>query len=88
MSIEQHRTDHVFAVIEQLVEAGHIQFRPGHIADVLREAGTPMLNWEIRGELSRLEAAGLIESDDKTGAYLLAIPETESESEAKSRRTG
>jgi hypothetical protein len=84
LSIEQHRTDQVFAVIEQLVESGHTQFRPGHIADVLREAGVPMLNWEIRGELSRLEAAGLIAGDDKTGAYLLARPESES----KSRSTG
>jgi hypothetical protein len=84
LNIEQHRTDQVFAVVEQLVETGYTQFRPGHIADVLREAGTPMLNWEIRGELSRLEAADLIASDDKTGAYLLAKPE----SEAKSRSTG
>jgi hypothetical protein len=80
LSVEQHRTDQVFAVIEQLVESGHPQFRPGHIADVLREAGVPMLNWEIRGELARLEAAGLIANDDKTGAYLLARPESESKS--------
>lgn len=71
MSIDQHRTDQVFAVIEALAEAGAAEFRPGHIADSLREAGHPMLSWEIRGELSRLEAAGLISADDKTGAYRL-----------------
>ncbi len=72
MSIDQHRTDQVFAVIESLVEAGTTAFKPGHIADALRESGHPMLSWEIRGELARLEAAGLIAVDEKTGAYRLA----------------
>ena len=58
-------------MIESLVEAGATEFRPGHIADNLREAGHPMLSWEIRGELARLEAAGLISADEKTGAYQL-----------------
>ena len=31
-----------------------------------------MLSWEIRGELSRLEAEGLITADDTTGAFALA----------------
>jgi DNA-binding GntR family transcriptional regulator len=72
LSIEQHRTDQVYEVIRALIENGTREFRPGHIADALREAGSPMLSWEIRGELSRLEAAGLIKSDPKTGAYALA----------------
>ena len=72
MSIDQHRTDQVFAVIEALAEAGAAEIRPGHIADRLRESGNPMLTWEIRGELARLEAAGLIAADEKTGAYRLS----------------
>ena len=72
MSIDQHRTDQVFVAIEQLVASGRTEFRPGHLADALREAGSPMLTWEIRGELSRLEAAGLIVSEPRTGAYTLA----------------
>ena len=80
MSIEQLRSDQILAVIEQLAEAGHVEFRPGHIADALRSAGQPMLNWEIRGELSRLEAEALITSDQKTGAYSL--------SKSASRKTG
>ena len=59
-------------MIEALAEAGTTEFRPGHIADNLREAGHPMLSWEIRGELGRLEAAGLIAADPKTGAYQLS----------------
>jgi hypothetical protein len=74
LSIDQHRTDQVFAVIESIVENGKPEFRPGHIADALREAGTPLLTWEIRGELARLEAASAITSNDQTGAYSLATP--------------
>ena len=44
-------------MIEALAEAGAEEIRPGHIADNLRESGHPMLTWEIRGELARLEAA-------------------------------
>lgn len=71
LSIDQHRTDHVYAVIKSLVDAGHSEFRPGLIADTLREAGEPMLSWEIRGELARLEAAGQISCNPTTGAYSL-----------------
>jgi len=72
LSTDQLRTDQVFTVIESLTDDGQTEFRPGHIADRLRESGQPMLTWEIRGELARLEAAGLISSDEETGAYRLA----------------
>ncbi len=71
MSIDQHRTDQVYAVVQAIVEAGHANFRPGHIADALRESGHPMLSWEIRGELAQLEADGLVQSDPATGDYRL-----------------
>ena len=71
LSTDHLRTNQVFTVIESLAESGD-EFRPGHIADRLRESGRPMLTWEIRGELARLEAAGLITSDEETGAYRLA----------------
>lgn len=58
--------------IQSLLEAGLTEFRPGHIADALREAGKPMLSWEIRTELAQLEAAGLVSADPATGAYRLA----------------
>jgi Fe2+ or Zn2+ uptake regulation protein len=71
VGIDQLRTDQVYAVIEAIVANGQTDFRPGHIADALREAGSPMLSWEIRGELSRLEAEGLISADATTGAFAL-----------------
>ncbi len=72
MSTDKLRTNQVFTTIESLAESGLAEFRPGHIADRLRESGRPLLTWEIRGELARLEAAGLITSDEETGAYRLA----------------
>lgn len=71
MSIDEHRTDEIYAVIRSLVASGTPSFRPGHIADALREAGDPLLSWEIRGELARLESRGLISVDPATGAYSL-----------------
>ena len=80
MGIDQHRTDQVYLVIESLVSAGQAEFRPGHIADALRDAGSPILTWEIRMELARLEAEGLVQVDETSGAYTLAKP--------ASRKTG
>ena len=80
MSIDKHRTDQVYAMIQRIVDEGRAEFRPGHIADALRAEGMPLLTWEIRGELSRLQAEGLIQADPKTGAWSLAA--------AASRKTG
>ena len=71
MSIDQHRTDEIYAVIRSLAASGTPSFRPGHIADALRNAGEPLLSWEIRGELSKLAARGLVSVDPATGAYSL-----------------
>ena len=71
LTIDQHRTDQVLEVIQRIVDAGQTDFRPGHIADELREEGLPLLSWEIRGELSRLAAEGLIEADPATGNWSL-----------------
>lgn len=71
MNTDARRTDNVFAVI-QTVAADKPEFRPGDLASFLRERGTPMGVWEIRGELSRLEQRGVIENDPATGAWSLA----------------
>ena len=68
LSNDQRVTDNVFAAVRE-VAAGTPTFRPGDIASHLRDKGQPMGAWEIRGELSRLEAAGLISNDPITGAW-------------------
>lgn len=69
MSLAQRRTKLVLSVIESLVAEGRSEFRPGDIATRLREQNQPLGIWEVRGELSNLEAAGVIELDDDTAAW-------------------
>ena len=80
MTTEQRRTDKVYATIVELVDSGTRLFRPGTVAAFLRERGEPIDTWELRGEFSNLEAAGLISVDPATSDWSLA-----SES---SRKTG
>ncbi len=69
MSIEQRRTKRIFEVIQEIVGADGKGFRPGDIASVLRERGQPLGAWEIRGQLSILEAEGLIRLEPDSGAW-------------------
>lgn len=72
MSLEQHRTKLVLSVIDKLVAEGRTEFRPGDIVSRLREQNQPLATWEVRGELSNLEAAGMLASDATTGAWMPA----------------
>lgn len=72
--------DLVAAVVEKLAADGRTAFRPGDVVSQLREQNQPMGTWEVRGELSKLEAEGLIENDPDTGVWRVA-PE-------RSRKTG
>lgn len=80
MSLEQRRTDLVMAVIEKLVADGAGTFRPGEVVEQLRKQNQPMGAWEVRGELSRLEAEGTLALDPDTAEWRLA--------QQRSRRTG
>lgn len=64
--------DLVAAVVEKLVAEGRAEFRPGDVVSQLREQNQPMGTWEVRGELSKLEAEGLIENDPDTGVWRVA----------------
>ena len=74
MSNDQRVTDNVLAAVRE-VAASMPAFRPGDVASLLRDKGEPMGAWEIRGELSRLEAAGLLSNDPVTGTWSV-IPES------------
>jgi len=65
------RTDLVLGVFKELVANGSDGVRPGAINDRLRELGQPMGTWEVRGELSTLEASGDIVIDEASGAWHL-----------------
>jgi hypothetical protein len=71
LSIGHRRTKLVFSTFEELAGDGHKEIRPGDITTRLRERNLPLSYWEVRGELSNLEAEGLIEVDAETGAWRL-----------------
>jgi len=71
LNTDRRRSDTIYAVIQQIAE-DRPEFRPGDIADFLRDKGQPMGVWEIRAELSRLEAKGLLSNDANTGNWSLS----------------
>lgn len=71
MSLEKRQIDQVLTVIENLVAAGTTSFRPGHVADALRETAEPMGTWHIRSILSHLEQQGAIQIDPQTSHWSL-----------------
>ncbi len=80
MSLDQRRTDLVIAVIEKLVADGRTAFQPGDVVERLRQQNQPMGSWEVRGELSRLQAEGALALDPETAQWRLA--------KQKTRKTG
>ena len=72
MSIGHRRTKLVFTTFEELAVEGRSEIRPGDITQRLRERNQPLSYWEVRGELSNLEAEGLIEARPETGGWQLA----------------
>jgi hypothetical protein len=71
LSIGHRRTKLVFTTFEELVVEGQSEIRPGDITQRLREKNLPLSYWEVRGELSNLEAEGLIEVRPETGGWQL-----------------
>lgn len=69
MSIDRKRTETLYALICQLAEAGHAEFRPGDLCALLRERDQPMGAWLVRRELSTLEAQGLVAIDPASGLW-------------------
>lgn len=71
MSLAQRRTKLVLAVIEKITAEGCTDFRPGDITSRLRAQNQPLGAWEVRGELSNLEADGVVEVDAASGTWHL-----------------
>ena len=79
--LPSRRTKLVLDAIHALAATGASAFAPADVGDHLRGAQTPMLMWEIRGELSKLEASGDIEIDSATARWSLRNP-TQAKSDA------
>ena len=76
MSTELRRTHAVLDIFRSLVAdgGGADGLRAGDICTRLREMGQPMDTWQVRGELSNLEANGSIVANSHTGAWFLVEP--------------
>ncbi len=72
MSLEKRQLDHIFQLVQALVSDGQAEFRPGHIAEALRERDEPMGTWQIRAALTALESAGLVEHDEERNYWSLS----------------
>ena len=83
VSRELRRTHVVLDIFKSLIAGnGSDGLRAGDICTRLREMGSPMDTWQVRGELSNLEANGSIVVDPHSGAWFLAEP-TDSEAPLK-----
>lgn len=84
MSTELRRTHVVLDIFKSLIADGNGSdgLRAGDICTRLREMGLPMDTWQVRGELSNLEANGSVVVDSYSGAWFLAEP-TDSEAPLK-----
>ncbi len=84
MSTELRRTHLVLDIFKSLIADGNGSdgLRAGDICTRLREMGLPMDTWQVRGELSNLEANGSVVVDSHSGAWFLAEP-TDSEAPLK-----
>ncbi|NJN51998.1 MAG: hypothetical protein HC809_09715 [Gammaproteobacteria bacterium] len=73
MPSDLRRTRLVHTVFKDLIARGapDAGIRPGAINTELRERGSPMGAWEVRTELTALEAAGEARCDPATGIWYL-----------------
>ena len=69
MSTDKRRTEIVEAAIDEIIENGKAEFKPGDIADLLRDKNDPISVWQLRAEFSSLEESGVIDFDSETALW-------------------
>ena len=69
MSEARRQTRIVYESFMELAHGNGGVVEVGDIATYMRGRNRPMGAWEIRGELSRLRALGLVEVDDSTATW-------------------
>ena len=72
--LQSRRTKLVLEAVQALVKAGANGFAPADIGAHLRAHGEPMGAWEVRGELSNLEASGDVRLDTASARWHLNAP--------------
>ena len=74
LSIEKRRSEIVESAIDQIVQQGKSEFKPGDVADFLREKNEPVSVWQLRAEFSLLEEKGAISFDADTALWTRSQP--------------
>lgn len=69
MSEARRQTRIVYEGFMELAGSNDGVVEVGDIATYMRARNRPMGGWEIRGELSRLRALGLVEVDEETACW-------------------
>ncbi len=69
MSIEKRRSEIVESAIDELIQQGKSTFKPGDVADLLRQKNEPISVWQLRAEFSLLEGKGVISFDTETAVW-------------------
>lgn len=72
--MHSRRTKLVLAAVQALAHAGKQSFTPADVGLHLRTHAQPMSAWEVRGELSNLEASGDVRIDPATALWTLTTP--------------
>ena len=86
MSEAARQTKNVYDAALAVHESGQSAIRPGDIAAHLRDSGFPVGAWLIRGELTNLEAMGLLTIDTDAGTWHIVAGRTFSIEEADALR--
>ena len=69
VSIDKRRTEIVEAAIDEIIENGLAEFKPGDVADLLRDKNDPISVWQLRAEFSSLEESRVIDFDSETALW-------------------
>ena len=69
LSIEKRRSEIVENAIDELVQQGKSSFKPGDVAELLRQKNDPIGIWQLRSEFSVLEEKGAISFDADTALW-------------------
>ena len=67
VSINKRRTEIVEAAIDEIIENVKAAFKPGDVADLLRDKNDPISVWQLRG--NSLEDAGVVDFDSETALW-------------------
>lgn len=86
MSEAARQTKNVYEAALAVHESGQTDIRPGDIAAHLRDSGFLVAAWLIRGELTNLEAMGLVTIDTESATWRIVEGRTFSIEEADSSR--